>query len=337
MLNHADLEKLADAVVAVIREKPNQSFSFSWLADELKTDSDAIQQAVHHATGWGYGLEIRRNERVQFISPPDSLFATEIQYDLRTKWLGKTVLSYRAVKSTNDLAAEMANAGAAEGTVITAEQQIEGRGRLGRTWFSPFGSGVYVSVIFRPAFEPESAPGMSVMTALALLDAIVACSPGEARLKQISLKWPNDLLIGGRKVAGILTELATEDRVISHVVIGIGINVNASPNEFPEEIADTATSIYREIGRKINRVELLRAFLRNLEKQYSTYLVHGLKKDHDKIRKYSSLIGHEVTLQAGRVRMQGLVKDIDADGRLMLQTDDGLQPIIAGEVTVVKE
>lgn len=336
-MNHAQLEQLADAVIALIREKPAQPFSFDWLAGELKTDDESVRQAVAHASAWGYELEVRQNERVQFVAPPDSLTATEIQYDLRTKWLGKSVLAYRSVKSTNDIAAEMANAGMAEGTVIVAEQQTAGRGRLGRSWYSPIGNGIYVSVIFRPAFEPEHAPGMAIMTVLALLDAVINCSPSDFRLKAARIKWPNDLLIGEKKVAGILTELSTEDKQISHVVVGIGINVNETDDDFPEDIADIATSLRRELDRKVNRVALLQAFLRNLEKQYETYLIHRLEKDHNKIRQYSSLIGRDIILQAGRSRIEGHVNDIDAEGRLVLKTASGVETVIAGEVSVVKE
>ena len=336
-MKHDELEKLADAVIAVIRKKPLQPFSFSWLADEVESDIESVQQAVHHAAAWGYELEVRQNERVTFVAPPDSLTATEIQYDLQTKWLGRNVLAYRSVKSTNDIAVEMANSGAVEGTIITAEQQTEGKGRLGRVWFSPMGSGIYVSAIFRPAFVPEYAPGMSIMTALALYEAVQNCSPSEPHLKTLSLKWPNDLMIGNRKLAGILTELATEDRNIHHVVVGVGINVNECAEDFPEELAGTATSLRCELGRKFNRVDLLQSFLRSLEKQYETYLLHRLEKDHDRIRKYSMLIGKDITLQSGRMRMEGKVQDIDADGRLILETSNGVEKIIAGEVTIVKD
>ena len=335
-MNHAELERLADGVIATIREKPKQPFSFTWLAEQLESNPDHVQQAVHHAAAWGYELEVRRNERVTFVSAPDSLTATEIQYDLRTKWLGKNVLAYRSVKSTNDIATEMGNSGAVEGTVITAEQQTAGRGRLGRSWFSPIGTGVYASVIFRPAFEPEYAPGMSIMTALALADAVVAVSPGEAKLKGTAIKWPNDILIGKRKLAGILTELSTEDKQISHVIVGVGININQLDEDFPEEIEDIATSLRRELGRKVNRVKLLQSFLRNLEKQYEQYLVHRLEKDHTRLREYSAIIGREIALQAGRARMEGVVRDIDNQGRLLLETADGIIAVIAGEVTVIK-
>jgi BirA family biotin operon repressor/biotin-[acetyl-CoA-carboxylase] ligase len=335
-MNHAELEKLADAILARIRVKPHQPFSFSWLANQYKCGVEEVRQAIHHASAWGYEIDIKPDGWLLFVAAPDSLTATEIQHDLRTKWVGKSVLAYRSVKSTNDIAAEMANAGAPDGAVICAEQQTAGRGRLGRSWFSPIGTGIYVSTIFRPAFAPEYAPGMSIMTALALADAIVAISPADARLKQVSIKWPNDILIGERKLAGILTELATEDKTISHVVIGVGINVNQADDDFPEEIEDIATSLRRELGRTVHRVTLLQTFLHNLERQYQKYLVHRLEKDHERIRGYSSLIGKDIVLQAGRVRMEGKVRDIDSEGRLVLETAKGVEPVIAGEVTVMK-
>jgi BirA family biotin operon repressor/biotin-[acetyl-CoA-carboxylase] ligase len=331
-MNRAELERLADALVAHTRKRPEQFYEWSNLAAFFDVEREQLEQAIRIAADWDYKLRVRKNRGVAFVSAPDVLTATEIAHHLKTKWLGQSLFSYRSAKSTNDLAVQMAASGALEGSVITAEEQTRGRGRLGRTWHSPTGTGIYVSVIVRPALRPEDAPGISVMTAVALADSICKYSPGK-----VQLKWPNDVLINGRKTAGILTELSAERNRINHLIIGVGINANQRAGDFPTELRRTATSLRRELKRKVRRVELLQSFLQNLEKEYESYLKYRLKKAHSKIRRYSSLVGKQVTLQSGRSLITGLATDIDRTGCLILKTDDGTRAVTAGEVTVVKE
>jgi BirA family biotin operon repressor/biotin-[acetyl-CoA-carboxylase] ligase len=170
------------------------------------------------------------------------------------------------------------------------------------------------------------------MTAVALADTISKWLPDEVRIK-----WPNDVLIGGKKTAGILTELSADRNKIHHVIIGVGINVNHGIGSFPRELRQIATSVRRALKRKVNRIELLQLFLKNLEKEYELYKKHRLKKAHTRLRSYSSLISHEITLRSGKHETTGIAKDIDAEGRLVLETSEGVRPVIAGEVTVVKK
>jgi len=153
----------------------------------------------------------------------------------------------------------------------------------------------------------------------------------------VKIKWPNDLLIGGKKTAGILTELSAERDKINHVVVGIGINVNHGVGSFPEEIRATATSIRRAIRKKVNRVELLQRFLVYFEKEYETYSRHGLRKSLPKVRRYSSLIRCHVKIKSGKNITEGMAVDIGPDGSLILECDGARKTISAGEVTVVKE
>jgi BirA family biotin operon repressor/biotin-[acetyl-CoA-carboxylase] ligase len=331
-MKKADLEKIADNLIAYIRKRPEHFFPREKLAAKLMIDQNTLDKALELAADWEYKLKVRKSAGVAFVSPPDLLTPTEIDHTLKTGWLGRTVYSYQSVKSTNDVAARLAGRGAPEGAIVTTEEQTEGRGRLGRVWHSPPGSGVYLSIILRPPLRPEDAPGIAVMTAVALADTLATYRPGRGQIK-----WPNDVWINGRKAAGILTELSAEKNKINHVTVGVGINVNHMKRDFPEELETIATSLRRELRKKVDRLALLRLFLLNFEKEYQKYLRYRLKKSHAKIRKYSALIGHEITLAFGKSRKTGLVKDIDRNGRLILQTDAGIEPITAGEVTVVKE
>lgn len=331
-MNNQQLEQLADDLIAHTRKKPDQFFDWHKLATRFKVEQEQLEKAASIAGDWDYILRVKKSLGVAFVSAPDSLTVTEIEHNLKTKWLGCELFSYRSVKSTNLIAAQMAAAGAADGTIITAEEQTGGRGRLGRVWHSPIGCGVYMSAIVRPKIKPEHAPGISIMTAVALADTICKYLPGI-----VQIKWPNDVYINGRKTAGILMELSAEKNRISHLIIGIGININHQVSDFPDELRDSATSLRRELNYEICRVEFLQLFLLNLEKEYESYLVNRLKKAHARIKRYSLLIGSKVTIRSGRNDINGLATDIDTNGCLILQTDSGPRTISAGEVTVVRE
>ncbi|UCC43897.1 MAG: biotin--[acetyl-CoA-carboxylase] ligase [Candidatus Zixiibacteriota bacterium] len=324
------LEKLADDVLLRIRKRPEQPVSIATLAHRFGASDDAVRAAADLLISYGYRLK-RKRDTLTYHSAPDCLLAAEITYGLKTKWLGHHIAAYNMVKSTNDIAAQMAEEGTPHGTIVTAEQQTKGRGRLGRDWFSPPGTGIYVSMVLRPKFRPDRAPALSIVTAVALADSVSNYCPG-----QVKIKWPNDLLLSGKKTSGILTELSAEGRHINHVVIGVGINVNQGSGSFPEEIRHLATSLRRVARHKINRVELLQLFLGHMEKEYERYLKKGLSGHAPKVRRYSSLLGYTVSVRSGKNVITGQAVDIDDHGHLILEVDQRRLALSAGEVTVVK-
>ena len=329
MITNSQLEELADRLLLKIRTQSSKLFEFTALSKSLKASPDEIAAAIAQLNQWGYSLETD-NRGVKFISAPDSVIATEIGYGLKTKFIGHHVHCYQSVKSTNDIAVRLAESGAPDGTIVTAEQQTGGRGRFGRVWHSPPGCGVYLSVILRPVLHPEQAPGLSIMTALALAETLSEDLPGK-----VQIKWPNDVLISGKKTAGILTELAADHKKISYVVVGVGININHTSEDFPKELKPIATSVRIGLRKKCDRVALLQRFLVALEKEYRQYRTSLLKNSHQKIRMYSSLIGSEVLLKSGRRQIIGKVADIDGNGALMLEVDGKVQAVTSGEVTVM--
>ncbi len=324
-------EQLADRILSRIRRSPLKAYSYVDLAKGAKATVDQVADAVRQIQAWGYKPRVRK-QTIAFVRGADLLTATEIRYGLKTKLIGKQVVAYGTVRSTNDLASQMADNGAPEGTIVTAEQQTKGRGRFGRSWHSPAGLGIYLSIILRPKFPPERAPGVSLMTALAVADTIARhCK------SQVQVKWPNDILIGGKKTSGILTELSAERGHIDHLIVGIGINVNHGVAHFPEELRTTATSVRRALRRKVNRVGLLRELLVRFEAEYAEYQKHGLKNSQKRLRKYSSLLGKTIQLASGTSIVSGQAIDIDANGCLIVESAEGRHQIVAGEVTVVKE
>ncbi len=333
-MKRSELEPSAEKLLSLIRHRRNTFISIKGLARKLDLLPDDIKTAVSTLSSWGYRVRTRK-DHVVFMGAPDSLIDTEIKHKLKTECLGHQVHSYRSVKSTNDIAIALAENGAPEGTIVTAEEQTRGRGRFGRSWHSEPGNGIYMSLILRPKFRPEKAPALSLLTAAALADTISHYLPGRVRIK-----WPNDVLIGRkrlRKTAGILTELSAEHNRINHVIIGVGININHTVNDFPENIRHIATSVRRALRKKVHRVDLLKMFLHKLEKEYTGYQKHGLSKTLPRIRRYSSLIGRTIKLASGKQITEGRVVDIDPDGRLVLDIDGTLRNVIAGEVTVVKD
>ncbi len=331
-MNHLEQEQLADKLLAALRKKAKQSFSESRLTKELKAPSEHIHAAAKLLKEWGY--EIHKNAMGAYIfnSAPDSITATEIAHGLKTKVIGRVAHSYRTVKSTNDIATQLAEHGAKEGTIVTAEMQTKGRGRLGRTWHSPEGMGIYLSIILRPKFLPEDAPGISLMTALALADTFSHYCPNE-----IGIKWPNDLFIHGKKAAGILTELSAERGTINYLVVGVGMNINHASQDFPAELRATATSLRRFLKRKVDRLAVLRLFLLNFEKEYARYAKERLKPSQKRLRRYSTLLKKRITLDSGKQRIEGTCVDIDQNGSLILQVNSERMIISSGEITVVKE
>jgi BirA family biotin operon repressor/biotin-[acetyl-CoA-carboxylase] ligase len=325
-------DSIAESLLAIIRKKPGVMYPFDKLSRELKADHATLIRGIKLLADWEYRVRVRARAGVTFVSAPDQLTAVEISHGLRAHTIGRHILAYRSVQSTNDIAATQAEHGATEGTIVVADQQTKGRGRLGRTWFSPPGTGIYLSIILKPKFPPEDAPGLSLMAALALAETLESFCP-----KGVKIKWPNDVLLGGRKVAGILTELSAEKDKISHVIVGVGINVNHGIGHFPDELKDTATSMRRYLKHKVSRVALLQKFLLQFEREYHHYRKNRLANGHRRLRQYSSLLGQEVTVQSAHHRISGIAHDIDDRGRLILQSGGKLLPITAGEVTVVKQ
>jgi BirA family biotin operon repressor/biotin-[acetyl-CoA-carboxylase] ligase len=227
----------------------------------------------------------------------------------------------------------LASDGAPEGTVVVAESQTKGRGRRGRSWFSPAGGGIYTSIILRPSITPNEAPKLTLMASVAVAETLLSMTS----LKNINIKWPNDILIKGKKIAGILTEISMEMDRIDYIVIGVGINVNTPLKSLPPEIQDIATSVLMETGKSFPRIALLRAYLEWLEIYYDTFKTRGFEPVMNRWKNLAGIIGHRVSVDLiDRVRV-GEVLDVDKDGFLILKEDGGnIERIISGDVTLIE-
>jgi BirA family biotin operon repressor/biotin-[acetyl-CoA-carboxylase] ligase len=215
---------------------------------------------------------------------------------------------------------------------VFAESQTKGRGRLGRKWVSPERKGLWFSILLRPDLRPQETTQLTVASATALRRAIQS----ETGLKQ-EIKWPNDILIGGKKVAGILTELSAELDRVKHVILGIGVDVNLGANEFPAELRRTATSLKIESGRTIDRAELAAAILRELDFDYARICAGKFTAVADEWEAQCATIGRDVTIQIGGRKIRGRAESLDDDGALLVRTEHGrLERITGGDVTLEK-
>jgi BirA family biotin operon repressor/biotin-[acetyl-CoA-carboxylase] ligase len=253
-----------------------------------------------------------------------------LQEGLRTKRLGRSVFFSSVVGSTNEWAKELAAYGAAEGTVAVAETQTCGRGRLGREWVSPKG-GLWFSVVLRPELKPVEAVGLVFVSGLAVADVL-----RELYGLKSETKWPNDVLVNGRKVCGILTEMNTIGEKVNYVIVGIGVNANFDVEKvFPEELRVIATSLENELGRKVKLEELFKALLEKLENFYELFMKEGFDPILKEWKKYAGFLGCQVEVASGIEKWVGLALDVENDGALIMRLEDGtVKRVFVGDATL---
>jgi len=279
----------------------------------------------------GFGIEAVPSQGYRITSVPDILRLEDIRHGLRTKAVGKEIHFYQEVTSTNTLAMGLAADGALEGTVVLAETQTSGKGRLGRKWISPKRN-LYLSVVLRPNIPMHKAPLITLTGAVAVVSAIRTTCGLEA-----GIKWPNDILISGKKVCGLLTEMSAEQDRIRHIVLGIGLDVNMEMGELPPNVRSLSTTLAAEAGAKINRNALLQQVLRDLERWYQKFL--GNEGDVlNEWKKLNMTVGNRITVSGAGEALDGLAQGVDSDGRLIVRLDNGtIRTLAAGDVTIVKK
>lgn len=265
-----------------------------------------------------------------FQDNDQSLSAEQVMAGLQTDIIGRRVLFYPSVGSTNVIAKTKAAREADEGLVILADEQTAGRGRLGRRWDAPVGSSILMSILFRPDLPASDAHLLTMVVSLAAIDGI-----GEVTGLQASLKWPNDVLVGGRKVGGILTESSFIGDRLDYAVVGLGLNVNFDPADIAG-IPPTATSLMVLLGRPVDRLALVRAILSVVDRRY-----RALKAGHSPREEWShnlSTIGRRVRVTWSRGVVEGVAEAVNRSGGLLVRRDDGsLAEIAVGDVTLLRD
>jgi len=291
----------------------------------------AVWKHINELKCEGYVIDSVPSKGYCFVSAPDALLPDEIKAGLKTRIMGREVAYHKETTSTQEIAKALASQGVAEGTIVVAETQSGGRGRVGRQWSSPQG-GVYFSMILRPDMKPSEALRLPLVAGVAVAQAIKRNTKLAPKLK-----WPNDIMLQDRKVGGILTEMSAEIDRLDWVIIGIGLNVNTSHESYPEEVQGVATSLMELGGKIIPRVKLLQDILFEFESLYDDLVKSGFEPIRARWKALSNTIGANVVVSMPTEKVTGTAVDIDLDGALILKKGDGsLEKILAGVVSLRK-
>ncbi|MDF2606418.1 MAG: birA [Bacillales bacterium] len=317
-------------LISLLVNNDNEFLSGQKLSAELGVSRTAVWKHIEELRKEGYEIEAVARKGYKILSIPDAITAKEILNNLSTNIFGKDIFFHQVVTSTQKIATEMAMSGAAEGTVIVAEEQTEGRGRLQRKWHTPSGNSVAMSIIIRPRILLSSTPHFTLLVAVSIVKAIKDISTLNPKIK-----WPNDILINGKKSVGILTELNAEADQINFLIVGIGINVNQLIDDLPKEIQNIATSLAIEAGKKFRRAELIRSILTNLEYFYEKYIREGFTSIKDIWEKESCTIGENIIAKTSLETIEGKAIGITNDGILLLEDKEGkIHNIISGDIFI---
>ncbi len=319
-----------EKILSVLRSSKTGFVSGEILALKMGISRTMVWKHIKCLEREGFGIEAVPSRGYRITNVPDLLRVSDIRHGLKTKIIGREIVLLPETVSTNIVAMEMASRGAAEGTVVLAETQTGGKGRLGRRWISPKGN-LYLSIILRPELATHKAPLITLMGAVATASAVRS---GSGLLAAI--KWPNDILVSGKKVGGLLTEMSAEPDRIRHIVLGIGLNVNMALDQLPPDVRRLTTTLAAEAGTRQNRTDLLRQLLRDVEYWYRTFL----QNDADVLYQWKALnatSGNRVAVSGQGETFSGIAQDIDAEGRLIVLLDDGTaRTVAAGDVSILK-
>ena len=299
------------------------------LCNRFGVSRTAVWKAINQLKEAGYEIEAQQNKGYRLMAAPDLMTEAEIKSLMHTEWVAKEVLYFDTIDSTNTKAQELAEKGYPSGTLVVADKQESGKGRRGRSWVSPSGTGIFMTLMIKPDINPNNASMLTLVAALAVAKAITSVT-GEKAL----IKWPNDIVINGKKVCGILTEMNAQFDYINHIVVGIGINVH---NEsFPEEISQMASSLMIEAGgKRFHRAQIIAETMSYFEQYYDTFL-----KTQDLsalVREYDELLvnrNKSVRVLDPKEPFDGKAMGITPKGELIVDTWESRKMVSSGEVSV---
>lgn len=298
------------------------------MCNKFGVSRTAVWKVINQLRENGYEIESIQNKGYHLLSVPDVINGIELESIRNTKWAGSETCYFDSLDSTNTKAKELAESGYPSGAFVVAEQQTAGKGRRGRSWVSPRGTDIYMTLMLKPDINPNNASMLTLVSAVAVCNAIRRVAEVQAMIK-----WPNDVVVNGKKICGILTEMSAQFDYINHIVIGIGINVH---NEhFPEEIAETAGSLLLECGRRFHRADLIEGFLEEFERLYDIYLetedMTGMQKEYDQMLVNR---GRQVRVLDPKEPFEGKAMGITKRGELIVDTWESRKLVSSGEVSV---
>jgi BirA family transcriptional regulator, biotin operon repressor / biotin---[acetyl-CoA-carboxylase] ligase len=320
-------------ILRSLRNSAEAPVSGAELAERLGISRAAVWARIQELRELGYEIQASPHEGYRLRSVPDVLHADDLLSLLEPGMvIGRDIRVFEETTSTNDVIDKLGRDGVKEGVVVFAESQSKGRGRLGRTWVSARGKGLWFSVLLRPPLPPQAATQITVASATALARAL-----GQVSGLRVEIKWPNDILVNERKLCGILTEMTAELDKINFIVLGIGVNVNFEAADFPPELRKLATSLALETGRPFRRSEVATAIVRALDAEYARVRSGRFEAVADEWEAQCTTIGRNVQITCGHRVIHGRAESLDSEGALLVRTQHGhLERIIGGDVTLRK-
>lgn len=323
-------------ILKALRDAAPGFVSGESLSRLFRVTRTSVWKYINELRAEDYKIEASSRNGYRFVSRPVRLNAFEIAYRLGTAIIGHNVLYFDILDSTNNYAKKLATEGCEDGTVVIAGSQVAGRGRIGRDWYSSQDKGIYLSVVLKPAMPPEKIQLLTLAASVAVVDAVKNVCGVEA-----GIKWPNDVILDGKKVCGILTEMNCEADLVNFAIIGIGINFSQASGDFPDGLEDKAVSLMAYLqgkgaqGKIPDRLDLIRSVLTELDKVYSQLTENGGGKVVDMWKQRSLTIGREVRIHHSEGQFTGTALDITADGRLVIACGDGAtREVSSGEISV---
>lgn len=318
---------MKNKIIEIILNKGNEFISGEELSKQLGISRAGIWKHIKTLKEEGYNIESVNKKGYRLAEKPEDLLTHQnICHDLNTKFIGHNIMHFQTIDSTNDYAKKIASE-EKEGTVIISEEQSKGKGRLGRQWYSKSHEGIWMSIVLKPNIMPYKAPFITLIAGASIVKAL-----NDLEVKTL-IKWPNDIILNGKKISGILTELSAEIERVNHIVLGMGINVKTM--EFSQEICDIATSLYKE-NYKVSRVDIVRNILSEFERLYIDYVNNDSKEETLNIcRQYSAIIGKDIYILNADNKEQVKCLDINEDGNLIVEKQDkSTREIMSGEVSI---
>ncbi len=320
-----------DKILSLFRARPDQYLSGQDISRSLNISRAAVWKQVKVLRELGFEIEAKHSQGYRLQVAPDLLLSVEIETDLNSRVIGQTVITHEEIDSTNLQLRRLAEGDATEGTVVVADRQSAGRGRLGRRWESPAGVNLYCSILLRPQIPLQQAPQLTFLSAVAVAETL-----NEVCHLSAQVKWPNDILIDGAKISGLLNEMSAETEQIHFVILGVGVNLNMLAEQFPENLNYRATSVLLETGKPVDRLLFLRTFLQRLDYYYTEFSAEGFVPIRRRWESLCNIMNKSVTVDSGAGNICGTVVGIDLDGALRLQLEGGqVERILAGDVSLL--
>ena len=320
-----------DKILSLFRTYSDQYLSGEEISRLLSISRAAVWKQVKVLRELGFDIEAKHSQGYRLLSSPDLLLADSIKDELNCQLIGQSVVSLSETDSTNIQARRLAEDGALEGTVIIADRQSAGRGRLGRRWESPSGVNIYCSILLRPNIPVQQAPQLTFLSAVAVVETLNKVCQLTAQVK-----WPNDILVNGAKISGLLNEMNAETEQIHFVILGVGINLNMIEKQFPKSLNYPATSVFLETGGLVDRLLFIRTFLRCLDQYYAEFLREGFVPIRRRWENLCDIINRQVEVEQGSGSFCGTVVGLDLDGALRVQLNNGkVERVLAGDIIPV--